>query len=1292
MNPWVHFVFKAFTGGFMGFSKLSEWAKAGVAVLAAFVLIATSVSAQSGASSVNGTVVDGQGQVVAGATVKLTSTGQGTSRTATTDGSGAFVFTAVTPGLYSIEVEASGFKRSLVRDVQALVDKTTSIPVSLEIGDVTANVEVSAGGIENIVNTQDASLGNNFVSKQISQLPLEGRNVVGLLSLQPGVTPDGAVSGGRQDQANITLDGVDVNDQQTGLNIDQDAAFTAVLRVTPDSIEEFRVTTLNPDATKGRSAGAQVSLVTKSGTNQFRGNLFEYHRNTLTSANDWFNNAAGIERPNLIRNLFGGSLGGPILNDRLFFFYNYEGMREAKDVGVTNVVPLPSLGQGIIKFYDQLVDENGDPITGYQPVLRSFDIPTINSLTSNGSAVIDVNNAAIQVFADAAARYPSNISGGDGINTGGFRFNAPLPVKQNTHTARFDWALSSDQKHQVSFRANAQQDLFGRAPAFPDTPSADRWNHPMGVAATHTWLISNNVTNRFSYGLTRLAYSNQGDSSENAITFRNIFTPKNFTTTFSRVNPTHNLTDDVTWAKGNHTIQFGTNIRIIRNKRTSLASAFDFGTTNFGYYGDSGAELLVPLEQYLNSQFPPTDPDTSLIVDSAWINSAQSSLAAVLGRINQYTANFIFDIDGNPVNGEPTVREWATEEYDFYVQDSWKLRPSLTLNLGLRYGLSRPVYETQGFQAAPNIGLDEYFRRRQEAAFNGQNYTEPLIIEKIGPKNGGPDFYDWDTNNWQPRISVAWAPNFQDGWLAKVFGSNRKSVLRGGFAITNDYFGQQLAVTFDANNTLGFTSAYITPPESFNITDNPAPPFTGFGMDIRGLPGVIVPGSLTFPLQQPANFDRRIEQSIDRGVKSPTNYSWNLTYGRELPLKMYAEVSYVARLGRGLLASRDVMMPNNLRDPISGQTWYEAAGMLAQIDMNGGGLADVPNLAYFDNLYTPNTLGPIFADFFGFPPLADMSNTEAVFLVGSGSTDWTFVQHRLDQLSGSRLFYQSQYAALDSFGTVGNSDYHGMAVSLRQRLGGMTWDLNYTYSKSMDDSSGLQNAGGFGTALILNPLRQRDSYAVSDFDMRHILNFNSVWELPIGKGRKFLNSSNAFVDALLGGWQLSSIVRYNSGEPVSGSINPLIGSYRFFDNSGWVTNWNIKSSPVALRQIGTGVNFNGTGGLPTIFDDPDAAYTSFRSPLPGETGDRNQLRMPSYFVLDAGLQKQFAMPWSENHKLGFKWEVFNVTNTPVFTGPFTETRIGYNPQDATGAPIGFGEFTATKSNARVMQFALRYDF
>jgi len=1235
-------------------------------------ILAVNVYSQAGSSSITGSVTDGQRNAIPGASVKLTSIGQNAQRTASTDSNGSFSFSAVMPGAYSIEVEAKGFKKTSVADVRALTDKPTTVAINLEVGDVSAVVEVNAAGIENIVNTQDASLGNNFESHQIQQLPIDSRNVVTLLSLQPGVTQDGSVTGGRRDQANITLDGVDVNDQQTGLNIDQTAAFTPVLRVTPDSIEEFRVTTANPDATKGRSAGAQVSLITKSGTNKFHGNVFEYHRNDATSANDWFNNSAAVARPKLIRNLFGGSLGGPILKDRLFFFYNYEGMREAKDQPVTATVPLASLGQGSIRF----VDSSG--------TLRTLTTAQINSLTSNGSPVVDVNPTVVGIFASAAARYPANFGGGDGFNSSGFRFNAPLPVDQNTHTARIDWTATENQKHQLSFRGNYQQDLIGQASAFPDTPGTNRWSHPLGLAATYTWLVRTNMTNRFSYGLTRLAYSNQGDSGENAITFRDIYSPLNFARTFSRVNPTHNFTDDFTWIEGNHTIQFGTNIRIIRNKRTSLASAFDNGTTNFGFYPGSGNSLLTPLNQYLTANFGTT-------VASSSLRAAQSSLTAVLGRLNQYTANFIFDVDGKPVNGKPTVREWATEEYDFYGQDSWKFSQSLTINFGLRYGLSRPVYETQGFQAAPNIPLDVYFQRRLDAALQGKNYDEPLKIEKAGPANGAPNFYSWDKNNFQPRVSAAWSPNFKGGWLAKVFGTNRASVLRGGFAITNDYFGQQLAVQFDAANTLGFTSNYTTPANTFNITNNPAPLITGLGMNIRNLPGVTVPGNLTFPLQQPQDLALRIESSLDRGVQSPINYSWNVTYGRELPFRMYVEASYIGRAARHLLATRDVMMPNNLRDPKTDMTWYQAATLVEQQRRAGVPIGSVATIPYFDNLWGA---GNIADSFYG--PGSGLTNTQAIYkaaIEDMGGTDWTTMQLFLDAFTDRQLFYQSQYGALSSFGTVANSDYHAGAISLRQRLGGLTWDLNYTFSKSMDDTSGLQTSTAYGTAFILNPILQKDNYSVSDFDMRHIFNFNSVWQIPVGRGQKLFSDMNPIVDAILGGWQFSNIIRYNSGEPIG------TGS-KYFDNAGWVTNWQLKSAVVQIFDIPTTVDRNSgkctgpngqLGTCPNMFSNPTSAYASFRSPYPGETGDRNQIRFPSYVDWDAGLQKSFRMPWIETSRLNIKWEVFNVTNTPVFTG-ISNTALGYNPNTATQAPIGFGNFTRTKSSARVMQFAIRYDF
>ncbi|NJM52635.1 MAG: TonB-dependent receptor, partial [Blastocatellia bacterium] len=638
----------------------------------------------------------------------------------------------------------------------------------------------------------------------------------------------------------------------------------------------------------------------------------------------------------------------------------------------------------------------------------------INSLVvSSGNLagpVVDVNPTSLAVLAAAAARYPSNdITTGDGINTGGFRFNSPTPVKQNAHTARFDWILTGDQKHQISLRGNYQQDLVSTFKQFPDTPAPGTWSHPLGFAATHNWLVSNNMTNRFSFGLTRLAFSNQGDSSEPNINFRDVYNPARFVRTNSRVNPTFNITDDFTWLKGNHNIQFGTNIRLIRNKLTNFAQAFDNGSMNFGFYAASGGSVLTPVNEFLRT----TTGDPNRSVGSASTRSVQSGLTALLGRLSQYTANFNFQLDGNPFpSGSPTVREWATEEYDFYVQDAWKLRPNVTITMGLRYGLSIPVYETQGFQVAPNIPLQEYFERRVAASARGENYTEPLIMDLVGPANNKPGFYALDKNNFQPRVAIAWSPNFESGFLRALFGSQNDSVIRGGFAITNDYFGQQLAVTFDAANTLGFATSRNISANTYNITTNPGPLYTGSNMAIRPLPNITTPANLVFPQQQPANNARRIETSLDTNLVAPIHYSWNLSFGRKLPKGAYFDISYIGRAARNLLATRDVMAPNNLTDPRSGQTYYEAASYVELQRRAGTPLSQLQNQPFFENLWTPGSL----ATAFGYA--AGTSNTQAVFRAQGdfvGGNDWSSMQTELDNRSGKRLFHQNQYAALTSF-------------------------------------------------------------------------------------------------------------------------------------------------------------------------------------------------------------------------------------------------------------------------------------
>ncbi len=375
----------------------------------------SSVFAQ-GSSTVRGAVKDPQGNVVAGATVMLINEGKNFSRSQTTSEDGIYNFTAVPPDTYRVDVESSGFKKTSIANVAALVDTPVDVDVQLEVGLNTETVTVTAL-TEAAVNSTDASIGTAFESLRIEQLPLNARNPVGLLSLQPGVTRDGYVNGGRSDQSNITLDGVDVNEQQSGLNINTGEAFASVLRSTPDSLQEFRVTTTNANADQGRSSGAQISLDTKSGTNDFHGSLYEYHRNTVTTANDFFNNKDGVERPPLLRNVFGGSIGGPIKANKLFFFYNYEGFREATSTTVLREVPLPSLGQGIVRYQTGSGASDASCPAGTPAGVRCLNSAQIGAayLAANG---VDPgrNPAALAILADAARRYPVNSSSvGDGL-------------------------------------------------------------------------------------------------------------------------------------------------------------------------------------------------------------------------------------------------------------------------------------------------------------------------------------------------------------------------------------------------------------------------------------------------------------------------------------------------------------------------------------------------------------------------------------------------------------------------------------------------------------------------------------------------------------------------------------------------------------------------------------------------------------------------------------------------------------------------------------------------------------
>jgi Carboxypeptidase regulatory-like domain len=1273
------------------------------ALLLILFVSSTCVWGQFGASTIRGTITDPSGAVLAGATVTITNRQTNLSRTQITKSNGSYSFELIPPGDYKVEIEAKGFKKSVVARVQALVGSVAEVSQVLQVGEVTTAVVVEASAATVQVNTQDATLGNNIENQQILDLPLDNRRVADLLTLQPGVTPDGYVAGARSDQSNVTLDGVDINDQQTNqIGAASSDVGQPVLRLNAEAIEEFRVTTVNANANEGRSSGAQINLVSKSGTNNWHGALFEFYRGTLFAANDWFNNKAQVPVPPLVRNTFGGALGGPIKKDKVFFFYSYEGMKLATSTPVTRIVPLASLGQGTIKY----------SYCTTTPSCNTLATSSLNLAQNNAAySSTGINPAALTALAQAAQKYPSNdTTVGDGLNTGGFRFNAPTPVNFNSESVKLDYVVSRNQN--VFVRVSQIDDHITFAKWLPDTTSPATWAHPFGLVVGHTWTIGSNIVNSAHYGYTRQAFSNIGDSTGNDISFRFVFQPTGQTHNLSRVTPVHNITDDVSWTHGKHIFQFGANMRAVSNARSSFANAFDNAVTNPSFYLGAGDHVSSDFQDYLTANSLPGGTAGQSLNSTSEV---QNAATAIIGRFSQYTANFTFDKDGKLLPaGMPTKRNFATQAYEMYFLDAWKFHPHLTFTLGLRYSLERPVYETQGFEVQPVVPLGTYFQERLAAAAQGKNFDDPIIVNRSGPANNGKPLYNWDKNNFQPRVAVAWSPSFSHGLLNAIFGKDNMSVLRGGFSITNDYYGQALAVDWDLNNTLGFTSNFTTPANTYDTgpcatCSGLAPSFTGFNQNIHTLPGVVVPPNLTFPLQQPQDQGERIETSVDSNLQAPTEYVWNLTFERQISRGTKLSFSYIGRQARHLLARRDVVAFNDIVDPKSGMDWYTAGTMLEKQRQQGVATAAVAPIPFFEDLF-PAGLASIVNATFGLDPVCGggnpgfvptWTNTQVFYAMQSrtpknpcsffAGNDWTDTQALLDQVLASNgfptRFMQSQYGALSAWSTIGNSSYNGLTVSLRQRLRSLTLDVNYTFSHSLDDASGLQNANGYGSAFIVNPIRQNSWYGNSDFDIRQQVNATAIWQLPFGRGQAFLNAPSRAVQALLGGWKLSGVSRFITGLPLSDMP---------FDDARWATNWNVQANVTPTGPLSTCPDRSNT---PKVFGtgcDIKAIYQSFRNAFPGETGPRNYLRQPAFMNADMGLAKTFDMPWNENHKLQLRWDVFNVANFQPF-GAIDNSRTGFgvarDPKlQNLNPPSNWSNFTAIQGKPRQMQIAARYVF
>lgn len=1261
------------------------------------------VYSQTGLTSLRGTVTDPSGALLAGAEVTLEQPTTGFHATRSTDQNGAYEFPQIPPGKYAITATKAGFGKQ-VKTAELLVSQPATINFALSVQAITETVEVS--DIAQTVNTTDATIGNAVSNSTIQALPMEGRNVPDLLSLQPGVVylnsrvtdPDedsrsGAVSGARSDQSNVTLDGVDNNDQRQGY------AFTGVLRSTLDSVEEFRVSTTNSNADSGRSSGAQVTLVTKSGTNNFHGSAYEYNRNNVGEANDWFNKAAEINAglPNkpgqLIRNTFGAAFGGPIKKDRLFFFLNYEGQKTQENQQQNLTVPTAAFKAGDVSYL--CTGSPGCPANGIQ-TLTPAQVATMDPIcttTCPWGRGEDPNAIA------TLKAYPNpNSPGGDGLNTGGFTWSAPDPARLNTYIAKVDYQITPGQR--LFVRGNLQGDRSSLAPEFPgDPPSASLVSTSKGVAVGHTWTISNTLINNFRYGYIRQSLNNVGAGNNSFSDFVGIspLTAEN-TTTLLTV-PVHNFVDDFTWVKGKHTLQFGANYRLIHNNVTSNNVSFNSATS--GNTNISQAAIAGTFQSF--------DPEAFGFpaVSGAFSTSYDNAITAIAGLLSTINVHNNYRVASATTatllpTGSMIPRDFKANEFEWYVQDSWRVKPNLTVTVGLRHTLLQTPYEVNGQQVAPTIDLHQWFINRGIAAAQGLGDQPPFSFAPSGQSRGGKPYWPMNGLNFAPRLAIAYSPD-------------TKTSVRAGAGLYYDHFGEGIVDGFSQFGSFGLTSTQAAPSNIYTPDD--APRYLGR----NDVPPLQTPSAtVTYPAFPPNNTNTGFtynSNGIDGTIKTPYSIATDLSVQRQVGKGWTFEAAYVGRFGRHLLQQRDLAAATDLVDPKSGMDYYTAARMMSQFALAHG---EDPNaviapIAYFEDLFPTAKAG-------------GSSATQNIYTGSGGSNacpsgfSWANrpgrevgAPYRLGllatQLANGGVspvcaglppvpFWDEQFSSLFAWSSLGTSSYNaGQFIMRHPMTHGLQVDFSYTYSKSLDLGSDTERVNSQGTtsttaaiplgtstvlSYIANPWDPGLNRAPSDFDLRHVITADWVYELPFGKGKTFANGASSWLDEIIGGWQFSGLNRWSSAFPFS-----------VIDSRGFTQNFLFNSNMVQTAPISSGLYT--IAGAPYAFANPSAvvagvqitpdvaaSLTPMRFAYPGEAGSRNNFRGQGYFGIDMGLAKSWKL--REEMNLKFAWEVFNVTNSVRFDTN-TNTSLDNGSDDGS-----FGLYRRTLTVPRVQQFSLRFSF
>jgi hypothetical protein len=1301
------------------------------------ILITSSFSAFSQASltaPISGAVVDPSGAVVPGATVNIKNEGTGEEFRATTAGNGTFTVPALAAGNYSVTITATGFKQAIVRGLKLDAATPATVNVTLEVGTASDSVVIQSSG--EVLQTQSANISTTITGRQITDLPFTSRNATDLLLFLPGtVTPgrprSSSFNGLPQSAINMTLDGVNIQDNGAK---NGDGFYTNIYpRV--DAVEEVTLSTATPGAESAGEGAIQIKMVTRQGGNQFHGSIYEYHRNPVLNANYWFNNRDFRPGPNddpttfkaprdkLIINQFGGRLGGPIVipklfdgHDKAFFFVNFEQFRLATQVSQNRSILSPLAQQGIFQYKTtvggqtvlqqvnllQLASRAGRTATIDPTIARLLgDIRTATASAGSVEVVTDPN----RIVDPNIQRYTFSPTGGGEIRT--------FP------TLRLDFNLTS--KHHLENIYIPQKHhtlidyLNNGAPAFPGFPSfgsqiSNRFTNTIALRSTLTSTLVNEA--RFAFSGGTVVFNGEGSAANYTGTLANqagfnlgisaadgISNATVSTNTQHRNAPIWQFNDTVSWTRGAHSLNMGmsfTQVNYFQSVQT-FAPAIVFGVD----VSDPASSLFV------GANFPGSA--------AADLTRAQGIYATLVGSVTQITANALLNESTGKYsyNGERTFRA-RMRETGLFAQDNWRVRPNLTLNYGLRWEVQLPV--TSQNDNLSTTTLDALFGISGPGNLFKPNATGGQATTFSNFKGGEPAF-NTNYRNFAPSIGVAWTPNWSEGFLSKVFGGSGESVLRGGFSVAYNRDGID---TFIGTLT-GNPGGSITANRSLALGNLGSLPLLLSQTSRLGPP--TVPDSPVYPLVPAITEAATI---YDPNIKTPYVMSFTFGLQRELGKDMVVEARYVGNRGLRLRTTFNLNEINIVENGFLNEFKLAQANLQANIAAGRG------NTFRYAGPNTGTAPLPIILSYFS-PTRVDPNNsasyTSALFsnatfvnpLAVNLSTPFTFAQSLYND-AGRRtnaiaaglpanffLVNPGLQGGASFVGNGGHSYYDSAVIELRRRMSkGFLVQGSYVFAR--------------GFELARTSLRTDQFKRPSSLVITHALKADWIYDLPFGRGQKFLSGIGGPVGKLAEGWSFQGGGRIQSGAPnvfngtqtnaplglagvnlVGMTLKDLQKAVKMrFDDAGGIAYYLpqdiVENTIKAFNVSATSANGYSSRGVPTGRYIAPANTSSCLEVASGQCGiPAFVLYGPRFTRFDISVIKRTKITEKVNFEFRTEFlNAFNNTNLSIGAPTAATTTVTNFANDAFGqVPNGNAYRDTSTTNdpgGRLIQFVGRINF